>query len=264
VIHIVVAMSRFTSRGRGELYLKKKPGFIRAFAISFYAILLSAVIVSTFTVSALIFGDSGRMSDRLGELADVLTASALVIAIIAALIALQTFVVSTGSPDLELQAAFYLSLANGPIFRSVVDGAGDINTAGPSRQTDLIVSIRNKSPYGARNALLTITLAEMSCGTCDDDYPHGEQWAVVAATDEVGRFSGMMQWSQTPLIHGRSTRVLPTLHLGRLGYSPGWGQARLRLQILADGYLKEAEVPVVFWAQDSEALDSVEKPREWL
>lgn len=242
----------------------KRPGFLRALTISFYIGLLCAVAAAAFAVSLLMLNGSGDVADRLGELADVFTASALVIAIIAALVALQTYAVSTALPHLRLQVSCYLSRPNYPVFRSITELNECIKTGSPVRQTDLIVSIKNTRQYAARNVMLTITLASIGCDV-DEKYPRGDRWAVASTTDEDGRFVGLLQWSESFLIHGRSMRVLPPLHLGTLTYLPTWGHPLFCFEILADGYRREVEIPVFFSLEDANftSVDREEAP-EWV
>lgn len=196
----------------------------------------------------MIFRASGNAAIRLAELADVLTATTIVIAVIAALIALQAYAASTGLPVLELQMSFYLSRLNEPIFRATRQDEY-IKTSDPVRQTELTVSVRNRGRYPARNVILTVKLSGLGCDS-DEGFPHGDSWTVANATAEDGRFVGLAQWSSGLLVHASATLVLPPLHLGTLTYLPEWGDSRLCLYLLADGYRRSVEVPVVISIDD--------------
>jgi hypothetical protein len=233
--------------------------------LAFYGLLLLAAAATTGLLASRLFpwhgADTGT-ADRLAETADVLAAGTLVLAILAALVALQAYAAATGLPDLQVQVTFGFSYPNRPVFRATFGDDGNSQAAVPFKQVYCVMKVRNKSGYSARNPAVIIRLNGMAFHQPDD-----AKWADIDFAQTQGITA--MQWDGgDQSIHGYSSRRLPGLNFTGLHTVPAWGDPTFIIELLAEGgYRKEREIPVRFIPEDSEWETDVpvsERPSEWL
>jgi hypothetical protein len=233
--------------------------------LGIYGLLLVAASVTTGFLAWRVFpwpeADAGT-ADRLAETADVLTAGTLVLAILAALVALQAYAAATGLPDLQVQVTFGFSYPNRPVFRATSGDDGNSQVVAPFKQVYCIVKVRNKSGYSARNPAVIIRLKGMAFYP-----PDRTKWTDIDFAQTQGTTA--MQWDGgVQSIHGYSSRRLPGLNFTGLHTVPVWGEPAFVVELLAEGgYRKEREIAVRFIPGDSAWETNVpvsERPSEWL
>jgi hypothetical protein len=238
----------------------------RGVLLSTYIVLLFAVVAATMTLVALFVSSSHlKFSDRLAAIGDVVTSSTLLLALIAALVALQAYAAATGLPDLKLQVWFDSSRRNYPVFRASRQENGWLRTTTPERQTSARVSLRNCSTYSARNPALVVRLRGMFLHNVEQL----ADWSPVEFIDTLG--ATVLQWDGGVAysIHGSSIRRLPTLNFAQVSYVPEWGEPSIEFEMLADGgYRREVSIRVGFRTNSnlSQSTDSIggDKPSDWI
>ena len=203
------------------------------------AVTLTTLATIIFTVMSLT--STADIADRLAAAADVITGATLVLAVIAAIVALLAYAVSTGAPDLEVSVIFPFSRPNNPSFDALVqvDSQGNATIQARSfKQVFAEIRLRNKNGYSAKNPAVIVRLAGMGFRNEDRD------WIEVDFGNMIGVTA--VQWDGGPAysIHGHSTRRLPTLHLKGLHAEEEYGDFRLIVEILADGYRRQVVMTV--------------------
>jgi len=183
-----------------------------------------------------------NFSDRLVETGDILTAATLLLTVLAALVALRAYVVSTGLPDLKVRVKFEWSGPNRPVFEAEPDENGWLR-ATRFKQTVGIISVRNYSAYSAKNPAVIVRLEAMAF------VPNSPlaDWTINEAITTVG--VTVVQWDggTTYSIHGNSVRQLPSFDFDRLSKLPSASEPTFRIELLADGgYRREVTIPVDF------------------
>jgi hypothetical protein len=201
------------------------------------AVATLAVVILT----AIALESSASLADRLAAVGDVLVGATLFFAIIAALLALLAYAVSTGPPDLQLKVRFEFSQANSPTFKADLLTDGRLK-AQKFKQTSATVWLRNNSGYAAKNPAIIIRLEAMTF------LPRTKpvDWVIVDFINTNGVAAVQWDGGSTYSIHGRSTRRLPILDMDELCAIPDWGTPALIIEILADNYRKEVVLPVDF------------------
>jgi hypothetical protein len=212
-------------------------------------LVVAGVVLATAVLVTIALSSSASVADRLAAAADVFAGATLLLAIIAALVALLAYAVSTGPPDLRLSVRFEFSYPNEPVFTANVESNGWIK-AKEFKQTCAVISFRNYSGYSAKNPALIVRAQAMAF--LPNQVPSNESWIQIDFVNTVGMTA--VQWDGGPMysIHGHSVRRLPSLDLGRLWHIPDWGNPTFTFEILADGYRREVTLPVEF-TMDPEA-----------
>jgi hypothetical protein len=231
---------------------KSAANFDRKIILFSYGALLLAIVAITVLGGWIALDFTGlKLADRAAVLADVIACSTLMLALIAALIALQAYATATGLPDLRIQVWFSYSLKNRPGFRATLADDGSFMTQAPPEQTVATISVRNISDYSAKNPAVIIRLLAMSC--CAVDQSDG--WVVIDRAADGG--ATVLQWDGGPMfcVHGGSVRRLPALNLIHVRHVREWGEPLLKVELLADGGYKRTAVLPVDFIQDNDVLD---------
>jgi hypothetical protein len=178
-----------------------------------------AVLVATLAtviLTAMALTSSASTADRLAAAGDVLVGATLLLAVIAALVALLAYAVSTGAPDLQLSAVFYPSAprptSNNPVFEAEIRDHGVLNAHSTG-----MVGLRNGSGYSAKNPVVIVRLHRMLFDP-RDRASFEREWASMGIAEVSSSFAGfsglgggltVVQWDggSTYSIHGHSTRV---------------------------------------------------------
>jgi len=205
------------------------------------------------------------VANRLASAGDVLSGGTLLLALVAALVALQAFAVTTGLPDLKVQVWFDSSDRNRPVFLASTLANGWLQTDHPAGQTVAKIRLRNQSAYAAQNATMLVRLHGIA--SVRETFRDSAEWWGADAIDDIGITSVQWDGGSTFLIHGHSMRRLPDLNLGRLLCIGEWGDACFVIDILASpGYRRTVAIPVEFVIDGApRALRAEgEKSRDWL
>jgi hypothetical protein len=177
------------------------------------------------------------------------------LAIIAAVVALLAYAVSTGAPDIDMSIRLPLNghpnnleveVEPGSTRHSNGQAATDAEVFAVKAFQQLVAMIQlcNRGRYSAVNPAVIVRLQAMMF-TADSHAASSNHWVSV---EFASRFSiRVVQWDGGPWypIHGDSTRRLPDLHLNEVRITGG-GDAGIRVRILADGFLRTVTVPVRF------------------
>jgi hypothetical protein len=183
------------------------------------AVSITAVVTVILTV--IVLSSSASSTDRLAAVGDVLMGATLFLAVIAAVVALLAYAISTGPPDIRFSVEFPgAAYANDPIFEAHADADKpfQLRWLGAERWKILL---KNESGYSAKNPALIIRFNTMSFRpfTNPEDVSYFERnWTVIDSAihvydlwvDEWEGFKAV-QWDGGPAysIHGHSTRRLP-------------------------------------------------------
>jgi hypothetical protein len=231
--------------------------------LSFIGVTIAGTAVAAAILAILAKSSFRDNADRLAAEGAIFSGAAVLLAVIASLVALMAYAVSTGSPDLQLRIAFPFSKLNEPSFKAHIQKNGVI-LADQFKQTIGRVSLHNTSRYSAVNPAVVVRFQGMAF-TVNTDREEGA-WEMLEFRTSVGITA--IQWDGGPQysIHGESTRVLPALHLDRLMQFPGLGEANLVIELLAEGYRKVVTIPVSFILEEGSQpeVDSVKSVPEWL
>lgn len=198
---------------------------------------IAAVAAAAMVLTLLALSAREATADRYAAVGAVFAGAAFFLAIIAAVVALLAYAVSTGSPDLQLRIHFDFSRDNNPAFKAETLDYGRL-AAVEFKQTIGRISLRNTSGYSANNPALIVRLQGMAFVP---NSPPRDNWVKLDFVTTVGciaiRWDGGPQYS----IHGHSTRVLPSIEFtglyhtaapGGLGASrAGGGRSRGRLSL---------------------------------
>ena len=246
--------------------LKRDSRIQRRFLLSSIAIAIIIVALAVVALILLAVFSYKSNADRLAAAGAIFGGAAVLLAVIAALVALLAYAVSTGSPNMLLRVQFEYSHFNKPSFKAEVQENGWLK-ADVFKQTTGRISLHNISRYSAVNPTVIIRLQGMAFR----DAPlvslgRKKEWAQMDFANTVGITA--IQWDGGPQysIHGESTRVLPTLSLDLLWQIPDWGTPALVFEILANGYRREVTVPVSFVLkrQSEPEQDIANLPPEWI
>jgi hypothetical protein len=181
--------------------------------------------------------------DRLAEAGDIFSAATLLLTVIAALVALLAYAVTTGLPDLKVQLNFEFSWPNRPKFQAEIDENGWLRALN-FKQTSGSISIRNESGYSAKNPAVIVRFRGMAYV---DEQNIPSPWVVIDFVNTTGITAVQWDGGATYSIHGNSVRKLPSLNLQRLVKVSDWPDPQIAIELLADGgYRREVVFPVDF------------------
>jgi hypothetical protein len=189
--------------------------------------------------------------------ANFLTLGTLALALIAGLVALQAYAAATGLPDLEIKLSFPFSHPNQPAFTLAKAELGEA-VARTQSQSLARIFIRNRSNYSAKNPAAVVRINGMAIGPTS--YSASGDWVAIGYYSTLGITELQWDGGSTYSIHGHSTRRLPNLNMQGLTY--GATDASFTVELLADGYRREINIPVRFM-EPGMHLEDAEAP-EWL
>lgn len=245
--------------------IRQDSGLRRQILFRFYGILILAIVLATGTFIAVVMSSSTvSFTSRIGEAGDIIAASTLLLAIVAAIVALQAYAAATGLPDLSLQLRFEFSRSNIPVFEAAVSDNNWLQ-AKQFKQLTANVYLRNNSRYAARSPAVIVRLQGMAL-TMSGDWPAMRKWEAVDFANTVGITA--IQWDGGPdyTIHGNSVRHLPIIRWDHLFHIPEWGTPSFVLELLADGgYRREIKIPVDFVVDGESRFPQNEckNPKDW-
>ena len=242
-------VQRHVSRPGALDRLRRDPGFRRHVMLYWFGTSVATIMLVTVVFAVLMVSSSGSYADRLAAVGDVLVGATLLLAVIAAVVGLLAYAVSTGMPDLAVSVQFPFSIPNNPLFdadiqQDVLDRENyNSFKAKNHKQVFATILLRNDSGYSAKNPAVIVQLNGMAFSSPEP----GQGWVVIDFASTMGVTA--VQWDGGPTysIHGTSIRRLPDLHLGNLQTFPMFGGPPfLMIQILADGYRKDVKLEVEF------------------
>jgi hypothetical protein len=118
----------------------------RAFVLGGIGVLVLLVTAGAAAVSLIsLASPQENFPNRLAESGDIFGAATLLLTVIAALVALRAYAVSTGLPDLRVKIEFEFSYPNRPVFRARVADDGGLR-AEHFKQTSGTMSVIHNGP----------------------------------------------------------------------------------------------------------------------
>lgn len=177
------------------------------------------------------------LAERLALVGDLLTASTVLLAVLAGLIALAAYAAGTASPDLDVEVRFRFSFSNEPVLQLEAPDESGSAAIAPYRQCEAEVLVHNRASHSARNAAVLIRLIGMG------GISGSPGWASLDFVNTVGATAVQWEGGADYAIHGNWTRVLPLLDFsGVRAYVSA--QAALWIEVVADGFRSETRMPV--------------------
>jgi hypothetical protein len=245
-----------TRRGPAKVLdrMRHDSRFLRLALLSMTAAAVLAIMIAAAVFTDRALTSSAKTPDRLAAATGVLAGATLLLAVIAALVALLAYAVSTGTPDIRLRVEFEGSRPNNLSF------GADKSSSGKALSFPLTqgrISLWNKSGYSAVNPAVVIRLHAI--------LPHADPVQIESGWSWSPYDRGKIQWDGGPTysIHGHSTRVLNTPVIPSAEHLPDWGTPILGFEILAEGYRKLVIMPLELIV-DSKTLYPRRKPKpEW-
>ena len=227
---------------------------------------IAVTMLVTAILTFIALTSTANTADRIALEGDDLVGETLLLAVIAALVALLAYAVSTGIPDLYLSAQF-----EGPPNTLMV--TADTETDPPRAKLVIPITgrimLRNESSFSAKNPALIIRAHGLALQT--DEFarlssdlnrrpssdlnrrPSSDvNWITIdhEYSQQINEFAATaVQWDggATYSIHGHSIRKLPDLDILEFWLMPEKGEnPALTFEIFAEGYRKEITLPVYF------------------
>ena len=233
----------------------------RRMLLRMIGIAVAVITLATVILTAMVLTTSESTADRLVAAGDILVGATLLLGVVAALVALLAYAVSTGLPDIRLSVEFPLTAyPNDPVFEAHADPDHPylLRFFGAASWKILL---KNESGYSAKNPALIIRFGTISFRPSMspvDPLSFERNWTVIDSVIHVfdlwvDEWEGYkaVQWDGGPTysIHGHSTRRLPDVDVGELRQIPADETAVLTFEILAEGYRKVISLPVT-WLLD--------------
>lgn len=150
------------------------PRWRRIILLSLSAIVSILIVLAVIGWAASIWvhsSHSASVTDPLAEVGDVLTFGTLLLALIAGLVALRVYAISTGRPELKFRILFRDQHFNKPIFQTIKRGELDRKifrkvqlghrdnfAAGKPWEKTAYIWVKNDSKYPARSPVVIVTL----------------------------------------------------------------------------------------------------------
>lgn len=238
-----IALDRFRAFGRLSGIMGDS-GSRRLLVLSVILIVIIVIGLLATLCTFLIVLARVSLSDRLAEIADVMSGATLLLTVVAALVALFAYAVATGLPELKVRVGFEFSNPNSPSFTGHLAENGDIR-ADEFKQLMMTVSISNEGNYSARNPAVNIRLRGMAFLGEPKHIQQGG-WAVIGFVTTQGITEIQWDGGGDYSIHGQSVRKLPTVWLSKLRKVARWPAPCIEVRLLADGYRKDVRIPVDF------------------
>ena len=104
--------------------LGRNPAVQRRILLRTIAMAVGATVLGTIVLTAIAVTYYDHIPDKLVAAGDVLVGATLLLAVIATLVALLAYAVSTGLPDLQISVRFDGSSPNNPAFEATVGRSG--------------------------------------------------------------------------------------------------------------------------------------------
>jgi hypothetical protein len=167
----------------------------------------------------------------------VVAFGAYILVALALLVALAAYIAATGRPKLSPVIQFTFSEPNEPVFWIASDSPAWGRTVKTYKQTEGNVSLKNDSPYAARNPGMRITLDGLGGIAPQQD------WTIIQQANMVGITAIQWDGGADYIIHGRWSRTLPRLDVkGMFAYKE---DPAFVVEIAADGFDPETtRIPV--------------------
>ena len=236
--------------------LAEDPALRRRVFLCVTAAATAGTLLVTVILMVLALTARANLADQMAETTVVIAGATLLLAIIAALVALLAYAVSTGAPQIDISIRLPLyghqnnlefevepgnaRHSNGP----AITGA-EVFTVKAFQQLVAMIQLCNRSRYSAVNPAVIVRLEAMIFAA-DSLAASSNHWVPV---EFANRFSiRAVQWDGGPWypIHGNSTRRLPDLHVNELRILPEEGPPAFVFEILADGFRRTVTVPIRF------------------
>ncbi len=235
VVSLVVSRLAYTF-GRLAARIAARTQLLQRPMLGVYTVLLLgiAVVIGVTCLSWL----SSHSSERLAVIGNLLSFGTLLLALVAGIVALAAYSAATGLPDLRLRALVRGAGAKSNLIVVTPTEVPPVTAAG---NNELIVILVNRNVYAARSPAVIVRIE--SGNFRKEIFSAGEDWHITGR--DMDRNIIAVQWDGGAdyIIHGKSYRQIPDLHLEGLGGD----SARITFRILADGYSrKEISLPVRF------------------
>ena len=203
--------------------------------LSFLLLIFGLVVVLAGTLyGATVALDEDNLDHRLAALADVFSASAVALALIAGLIALLAYNESLKRPALRLDAKLGDG-QKGKVVGTALDGSGNYREIADSKDSLLNMTLSVTNQVSARNPAVKVSIRNGLTAL------HGFGGGWVAGDDSTSGFqSARWDGGADYIVHGGFPRDLYPLVLGRSRLvDKGSATATLRIEWVADGIDKQ-------------------------
>ena len=232
-------------------FLQEAPQRRKALLIAMTGLVM-VILVAAGIISARVAEGHGASSDKIAVIGDVIAGATLLLAVVAGLVAVLAYAVSTGAPNLRVKVG-----CEGNQFRQPTIDLAAGEDLGSPRDYELTILLRNISSYSARNPVVIVRMMALSFV----DLAPGLAWDTTGRTVFRPQEALEVQWDGGVdySVHGHSIRKLPPLRLKQLTCrtrdpsqppKPGRGVFRKQVipgfefEILAEGYRRVVTVPV--------------------
>lgn len=230
-----------------RFWLRSHSRMRRRLVLVAYVILTLGVASITTVLVVALSSSHAKIDERLAEAGDVLSGGTLLLALIAALVALQAFAITTGLPDLQVQVKFGSSDRNRPVFLASTLENGWLQASSPQSQTTANIRLRNQSNYAAQNLAMVVYLRGMAFDAGDSSGCDKDDWWEINSVDGDGVTTVQWDGGGDFVIHGTSVRRLPDLKLEGLRCVDEPSKASIEIEVLAfPDYRKKVAIPVIF------------------
>jgi len=152
---------------------------------------VAVTIVITVILAALALTANADLADRMAGAGAVFTGAALLLAIIAAVVALLAYAVSTGLPDLWFKVDVKESAPNNLAFEAIIDD--EVGLLAKKRPLRGNLYLRNQSDYSANNPAVVIRLHHI---VFRRDVNTPEEWVIIESDE--GGITKAIQWDGGP------------------------------------------------------------------
>jgi hypothetical protein len=208
-------------------------------------VLLIVGAIATTGTAVLVWNSTLSIDQRIGALADVFTAGAFGLAVLAAAVAVLAFQIAIQRPVLvpkltsdDLQGSIItLRLGRPDSGERAIIRAPDSGRRG--EVVPLLVSIENTSDWSARNVAVRLDFKGIR------RIPHALGWTV-AGRDQVTDEINALQWEGGAdfAIHGHWPRPLPALSLNGALFEANVHECGVVVEVVAEGFRKSWTYPI--------------------
>jgi hypothetical protein len=221
---------------------------VRGLVLWGVSIAIGVVGLAAVGLSLWLWGMPWSLTDRFAAITAVQGAGALCLAIVAGGVALLSYAVTTGRPNLVLSLPFPFSPVNDPVFY--------VEPAGPSssrlsawKQNALTPFLENRSPYSARNPSVTVRLQGLA------QIPPSPGWVAHQFVEWSGIVAVRWDGGADQPIHGGANFKVPELSLAGAHLLTGVPVKALIVDVEADGFKRRWEFPVRVVGDETAASD---------
>ena len=197
-------------------------------------------------ISVWLWGMPWSLTDRFAAITAVQGAGALCLAMVAGGVALLSYAVSTGRPNLELSLPFPFSPVNDPVF--YLEPRGPVSSRLSAwKQNTLTPFLENRSAYSARNPSVTVRLQGLA------EIPQSPGWVAYQYVEWSGIVAVRWDGGADQPIHGGANFKVPELSLAGALLLTGVPEKALIVDVEADGFKRRWEFPVSVDGDDGTA-----------